>query len=98
MWHSRDGSPSNTVQAMNCCDYCGKPATTQIPTIPGRVCEAHAQEFWTGLLDYVRKQHARPNVSLEAPCSVVVNDPSPVKLRLVAAKADIGCEPLRRAS
>ena len=48
---------------MNCCDYCGRQATTQIPTIPGRVCEVHAEKFWTGLLAYAREQHSAPNES-----------------------------------
>ena len=63
MRNSRDRSSWNTVQAMNCCDYCGRQATTQIPTIPGRVCEVHAEKFWTGLLAYAREQHSAPNES-----------------------------------
>ena len=93
MRNSRDRSSWNTVQAMNCCDYCGRQATTQIPTIPGRVCEVHAEKFWTGLLAYAREQHSAPNES-QAPAIPANKDESLPTLRLVTANAGV----LRRAS
>jgi len=81
---------------MKSCDYCGKPATTQIPTISGRVCEAHAEEFWTGLLAYAKNQsmsqnHETPGVTAMA------------KLRRItgareAVSSPAGTEPMRLAS
>jgi hypothetical protein len=52
---------------MTSCSYCGEPATLEIPAIPGRVCIAHALEFWSGLLDSVKEQAAEqpePNVDV----------------------------------
>ena len=54
---------------MKTCAYCGEHATAVIPAIPDRVCMTHAQEFWTGLLTYAKRQ-AQPT--------------EPPKLRLVA--------------
>jgi hypothetical protein len=81
---------------MSRCDDCGEPATKRIPTIPGHACEAHAQAFWTGLLNYVREQRSASNEGLDVPGIVVENDPSLAKLRKVTAKASR--MPLRRAS
>jgi hypothetical protein len=82
------------------CDYCGARATTQIPTIPGRVCEAHAREFWTGLVAYARDHRLMPSESDEtSPVTEGVN------LRLIPGRASaassrkaIEREPLRLAS
>jgi len=40
------------------CPYCAQQATVDIPSPPGRVCAAHALEFWTGLLAYVKDRSA----------------------------------------
>jgi hypothetical protein len=32
------------------CDYCRAPAVDTIPATPERVCRAHAELFWTGVL------------------------------------------------
>jgi hypothetical protein len=78
---------------MTSCAYCGEHATDDIPTIPGRVCRAHAQEFWTGLLTYVRDQ-SKPTEHPETPCVCgVCNDMSLVKLRMIAAGAAAGPVP-----
>ena len=97
MWHSRDESSSNTTQGMTCCDYCGRQATTQIPTIPGRVCELHAQEFWTGLLAYAREHHSPPNESHDLATRAGKNQSLPTP-RLVTAKAGVPLVSLHRAS
>jgi hypothetical protein len=80
---------------MTSCAYCGDPATDEIPAIPGRVCRAHAQEFWTELLSYVKGQSAATEKS-EAPCECgVCNDMSLVKLRMIAAGTADGPLPQR---
>ena len=68
----------------------------QIPRTPGHVCEAHAQEFWTGLLNYARQQRSMASEGLDAPGIVVGSDPSLAKVQMVTAKASR--VPLRRAS
>jgi AraC family transcriptional regulator len=35
------------VRAVTPCAYCGRPAVAQIPTIPRRVCQEHAEEYST---------------------------------------------------
>lgn len=78
---------------MTSCAYCGEQATDEIPAIPGRVCRAHAQEFWTGLLLYVKGQ-STPTVKHETPCVCgVCNDMSMVKLRMIAAGAEAAPSP-----
>src|ERR1700681_4718410 len=78
---------------MTSCAHCGEPATDEIPAIPGRVCRAHAQEFWTGLLSYVKDQSA-PTEKPETPCVCgVCNDMSMVKLRMIAAGTTAGPSP-----
>jgi hypothetical protein len=78
---------------MTSCAYCGEQATDEIPAIPGRVCREHAQEFWTGLLSYVKGQSA-PTATHETPCVCgVCNDMSMVKLRMIAAGAEAGPSP-----
>jgi hypothetical protein len=44
---------------MICCAYCDEPATRKIPSNPEDVCNAHALEFWTGLLAYVHDRSER---------------------------------------
>jgi hypothetical protein len=39
---------------MTICSYCKRPATHTIVANPHRVCQEHAVEFWTGLLDYTQ--------------------------------------------
>ena len=34
------------------CAFCARPALESIPSNSGRVCSAHAREFWIGLLAY----------------------------------------------
>jgi hypothetical protein len=78
---------------MTCCAYCGDQATDDIPATPGRVCRTHAQEFWTGLLTYVKGQ-SKPTEQVETPCACgVCNDMSMVKLRMIAAGAAAGPAP-----
>jgi hypothetical protein len=78
---------------MTCCAYCGDQATDDIPATPGRVCRTHAQEFWTGLLTYVKGQ-SKPVEQVETPCACgVCNDMSMVKLRMIAAGAAAGPSP-----
>jgi hypothetical protein len=78
---------------MTCCTYCGEQATEDIPAVPGRVCRTHAQEFWTGLLTYVKSQ-SKPVDQPETPCECgVCNDMSMVKLRMIAAGAAAGPPP-----
>ena len=38
------------------CAYCDRPAHTRIPAIPENVCDAHAAEFWTGLVAFAKTQ------------------------------------------
>jgi hypothetical protein len=78
---------------MTSCAYCGEHATEEIPAAPGRVCRTHAQEFWTGLLTYVKDQ-SKPTEQTETPCACgVCNDMSMVKLRMIAAGAAAGPPP-----
>ena len=71
---------------MKSCAYCGQPATMEIPSIPGRVCRAHAQEFWTGLLAFVRNRQSEPTADDETPAvSEMGDDEGMGKLRLVTA-------------
>jgi hypothetical protein len=53
---------------MVCCAYCGELATLKIISNPEQVCLAHALEFWTGVLDYVR-DHADVCVKHEGVCT-----------------------------
>ena len=50
---------------MASCAFCTKPAVASIPANDGRVCLAHAIEFWTAFLAYA-KDH-RPDLPLEDP-------------------------------
>jgi copper chaperone CopZ len=82
------------------CDYCEARATTQIPTIPGRVCETHAREFWIGLLAYARNQrlmlgenHETPSVSEAVSLRLI-----PGRAAAASSRQDTEREPLRRAS
>ena len=69
---------------MKSCDYCGQPATTEIPAIPGRVCLAHAHEFWTGLLAFVHNRQSDPTADHETPSvSEMGTDERAVKLRAI---------------
>ena len=55
------------VGAIKQCGYCGQTAVLQIPSTPGGVCLAHAIEYWTDLLAFVKErsgQEPEPN----APC------------------------------
>ena len=90
---------------MKSCDYCGQPATTEIPAIPGRVCLAHAHEFWTGLLAFVHNRQSDPTADRETPSvSEMGHDEGMGKLRLVTATAATRAPqittrvPLRKAS
>ena len=38
------------------CSYCAHQATQRIPSLPERVCQAHASEFWTGLMAYSKNR------------------------------------------
>jgi len=38
-----------------------------IPSNPGRVCLAHALEFWTELLAYVKDRSAIPDAATSSP-------------------------------
>ena len=42
------------------CPYCGLPATENVPENPSRVCVAHATEYWTSLMAYVRTRPSEP--------------------------------------
>jgi hypothetical protein len=85
------------------CDYCGARATTHVPTIPGRVCEAHARQFWIDLLAFARNQRLELCEDHETP-GVGVDDVGWVKPRVIAVAPaaqptqDVERQPLRRAS
>lgn len=38
------------------CGYCPQQATDRIPSLPDQVCQAHALEFWTGLMSYAKQR------------------------------------------
>ena len=86
------------------CDYCGARATTQVPTIPGRVCEAHVRQFWIDLLAFARNQRLELCEDHETPGVGGVDDLGGVKPCVIAVAPaaqptpDIEREPLRRAS
>ena len=40
--------------AIKQCAYCGQTAVLQIPSTPGDVCQAHAIEYWTDLMAFVK--------------------------------------------
>jgi hypothetical protein len=53
--------------AIKQCAYCGQTAVLQIPSTPGDVCQAHAIEYWTDLMAFVKGRSGHepaPN----APC------------------------------
>jgi hypothetical protein len=50
------------------CAYCQQPATVHIPSNPEHVCRAHAVEFWTGLLAYV-KDRTDLGETRDTPCT-----------------------------
>jgi hypothetical protein len=55
--HSGTARPAGNVYPYRMrCDSCSQLATVRIPDEPGRVCLAHAIEFWTGFLAYARNE------------------------------------------
>ncbi|MEO8260317.1 MAG: hypothetical protein ABI868_23430 [Acidobacteriota bacterium] len=78
---------------MVCCAYCGEPASLKIVANPEQVCQAHAVEFWCGLLDYVR-DHSTPCVKHEGSCTCRACDELNVAYVRARAIAAAGPAPL----
>jgi hypothetical protein len=83
------GSSAVHAGAIKQCAYCGQTAVLQIPSTPGDVCQAHAIEYWTDLLVFVKGRSGHepaPN----APCRCWTCNQLSESARATAAEAPDG--------